>query len=203
MQVGERYWVLDNAEGVERDVLTSAPKAMNYPHKLVDPDATYRTKALYDNLHKVARSGRFLFGAQDATASGFGWNDDSGRSDIERISGKKPAFCSWDFMDIVDADGNLKPEAEKVRRLTCQAFYEGGVISYCWHAPNPVTGGSFYDTSERVVEKILPGGSHHAKFTAMLDRIAVYNRTLVGKNGEQIPVIFRPWHEFDGDWFWW
>lgn len=203
VQVGERYWVLDNAEEVERDTLTSAPKTMNYPHELADPDATYRTKALYDNLHKVARSGRFLFGAQDATASGFGWCNDSGRSDIERISGKKPAFYSWDFMDIVDADGNLKAEAEKVRRLTCQAFYEGGVISYCWHAPNPVTGGSFYDTSERVVEKILPGGSHHARFTAMLDRIAAYNRTLIGKNGEQIPVIFRPWHEFDGDWFWW
>ena len=107
VQVGERYWVLDNAEEVERDALTSAPKTMNYPHELADPDATYRTKALYDNLHKVARSGRFLFGAQDATASGFGWCDDSGRSDIERISGKKPAFYSWDFMDIVDANGNL------------------------------------------------------------------------------------------------
>ena len=37
----------------------------------------------------------------------------------------------------------------------------------------------------------------------MLDQIAEYNKTLIGKNGEQIPVIFRPWHEFDGDWFWW
>ncbi len=203
VQVGQRYWILDNAERIDRDERTSPPKTMHYPHKLVDPQATYRVKALYANLHKIARSGRFLFGAQDATASGYGWCDDSARSDIERISGKKPAFYSWDFMDIVDVEGNLKPEAEKVRRLTCQAFYEGGVISYCWHMPNPVTGGSFYDTSERVVEKILPGGSHHARFTAMLDRIAAYNRTLIGKNGEQIPVIFRPWHEFDGDWFWW
>lgn len=203
VQVGSRYWILDNVKELHCDERTSAPKAMNYPHVLVDPDASYRVKALYSNLHSIARSGRFLFGAQDATASGYGWCDDSARSDIERVSGKKPAFYSWDFMDIVDADGNLLPQSEKVRRLTCQAFSEGGVISYCWHAPNPVTQGSFYDTSERVVEKILPGGSHHAKFTAMLDRIAAYNRTLVGKNGEQIPVIFRPYHEFDGDWFWW
>lgn len=203
VRVGDRYWILDRAEQVICDELTSRPKPMRYPYRLADSAATYRVKALYANLHKIARSGRFLFGAQDATASGYGWCDDSGRSDIERISGKKPAFYSWDFMDIVDVDGNLKPEAEKIRRLTCQAFYEGGVISYCWHAPNPVTGGSFYDTSERVVEKILPGGSCHSRFTAMLDRIAAYNRTLVGKNGEQIPVIFRPWHEFDGDWFWW
>lgn len=39
VQVGERYWVLDNAEEVERDALTSAPKTMNYPHELADPDA--------------------------------------------------------------------------------------------------------------------------------------------------------------------
>src|SRR5699024_9316162 len=146
VQVGERYWILDRAEGVVRDSLTSEPEPMRYPYRLADPDATYRTKALYANLHKIAASGRFLFGAQDATASGYGWCDDSGRSDIERISGRKPAFYSFDFMDVVGPDG-LKPEAEKIRRLTAQAFYEGGVVSYCWHLFNPATGGSFYDTS--------------------------------------------------------
>ena len=27
--------------------------------------------------------------------------------------------------------------------------------------------------------------------------------SLKGKNGEYIPVIFRPFHELNGDWFWW
>lgn len=202
VQVGERYWILDRAEGVVRDSLTSEPEPMRYPYRLADPDATYRTKALYANLHKIAASGRFLFGAQDATASGYGWCDDSGRSDIERISGRKPAFYSFDFMDVVGPDG-LKPEAEKIRRLTAQAFYEGGVVSYCWHLFNPATGGSFYDTSGDAVAKLLPGGELHERFKELLGRIAAYNRTLIGKNGEQIPVIFRPWHEFDGTWFWW
>ena len=70
-------------------------------------------------------SGRFIFGAQDATASGYGWCDDSGVSDIERISGKKPQFYSWDFMNIATPHASLYVEdTKKVRKLTCQAFYE-------------------------------------------------------------------------------
>lgn len=204
VDVGDRYWLYDHAENVVCDKQTSRPLEFNYPYKLVDKDATFRVKALYENLHKVMDSGRFIFGAQDATASGYGWCDDSGKSDIERISGKKPQFYSWDFMNIATphAKHHLQ-DTEKVRRLTCQAFYEGGVISYCWHAANPVTGGSFYETGDSIVKKILPGGAYHKNFTDMLDQVAEYNKTLIGKDGEQIPVIFRPWHEFDGDWFWW
>lgn len=204
VDIGECHWIYDNAEQIRKDKTTSPEKKFVYPYRLVDKKANYRVKALYDNLHQVMASGRFIFGAQDATASGYGWCDDSGVSDIERISGKKPQFYSWDFMNIATPHASLYVEdTKKVRKLTCQAFYEGGVISYCWHAANPVTGGSFYETGDSIVKKILPGGTHHKAFTDMLDQIAEYNKTLIGKNGEQIPVIFRPWHEFDGDWFWW
>ena len=205
VKVGERYWILDHAENVNVDRKTSKRRAMSYPYKLVDPNATYRTKALYANLHKISSSGRFLFGAQDATASGYGWHDNSGKSDIERVAGKTPVFYSWDFMHIARPGINtgMQEDNEKVRRLTCQAFYDGGINSYCWHAMNPVTGGSFYDTTAKVVPQILPGGKYHDKLIAMLDQIADYNKTLIGKNGEHIPIIFRPWHEFDGSWFWW
>lgn len=204
VQLGERLWIYDNAENISCDKKTSCAAKVEYPYAIVDKEATWATKALYANLHRVVRDGKFIFGAQDATASGFGWCDNSGVSDIERISGKKPQFYSWDFMNIATPHSEkLKEDTEKVRRLTCQAFYEGGVISYCWHAANPITGGSFYEVGDSIVKKILPGGTYHAEFVKMLDQIAAYNKTLIGKDGEQIPVIFRPWHEFDGDWFWW
>jgi mannan endo-1,4-beta-mannosidase len=28
-------------------------------------------------------------------------------------------------------------------------------------------------------------------------------KSIKGKRGESVPVIFRPYHEFDGNWFWW
>ena len=33
--------------------------------------------------------------------------------------------------------------------------------------------------------------------------IADFAREAKGKKNELVPMIFRPYHEFDGDWFWW
>jgi len=48
----------------------------------------------------------------------------------------------------------------------------------------------------------LPGGSRHELFKNYLDRLVDFNQTLV-VNGVQVPIIFRPWHEHNGEWFWW
>jgi len=203
VSIGERHWVRDYAENIVVDAKTSKEKPFNFTIKMVDPDATYATKALYSNLIRISNEGRYLFGAQDATISGWGWRDDSGRCDIEEITGKLPAFYSWDFMDFTRYNSDNSASERRDRKQTALAFYEGGVNSYCWHYWNPVTQGSFYDTLVPVVSKILPGGSHHDEFKRLLHVIADYNKTLVGKDGEWIPIIFRPWHEFDGSWFWW
>jgi mannan endo-1,4-beta-mannosidase len=55
----------------------------------------------------------------------------------------------------------------------------------------------------------LPGGAHHEKYKAWLDRFAEFNDELeVGwlkwlGLGTRIPVVFRPFHEHTGSWFWW
>ena len=203
VKLGEKYWIRDHAENIYVDLLTSRPKRMNYNYVLVDDSATYATKALYANLRKTAANGRFLFGQQDATSSGYGWKDDSGRSDIQKITGKLPSFYSWDFMDFTRPNQDNTKDEAKIRKLTAKAFYNGGVNSYCWHFWNPITDSSFYDTSVRVIEKLLPGGSHHEKYKKILEGIAKYDKTLIGRYGEQIPIIFRPFHELDGSWFWW
>lgn len=33
--------------------------------------------------------------------------------------------------------------------------------------------------------------------------VAAFCRTLVDETGARIPIVFRPFHEMDGDWFWW
>lgn len=44
----------------------------------------------------------------------------------------------------------------------------------------------------------MPGGKYNAQFTTYLDIIADYAKGL-----GDIPVLFRPFHENDGGWFWW
>ncbi|MBC7566915.1 MAG: beta-mannosidase, partial [Pedobacter sp.] len=85
-------------------------------------------------------------------------------------------------------------------------YNRGGVTTVAWHFSNPVSAGDFYwndSVSLPAVKYIIPGGEAHTKYLKILDGIADVAKNIKGKNGELIPVIFRPYHEFDGDWFWW
>ncbi len=53
------------------------------------------------------------------------------------------------------------------------------------------------------VKEILPGGKGHNKFMTWLRRVEAFILSLTDKNGKPVPVIFRPWHEYNGGWFWW
>jgi mannan endo-1,4-beta-mannosidase len=68
---------------------------------------------------------------------------------------------------------------------------------------NPSDGKSAWDTTQRTVKDIIPGGSHHDVYVQYLDNIAAYAKTLKGPEGEPIPLLFRPFHELTGTWFWW
>jgi mannan endo-1,4-beta-mannosidase len=50
---------------------------------------------------------------------------------------------------------------------------------------------------------MLPGETNHEAYRANLQAVAAFLKSLRGLAGESIPVIFRPYHEHTGDWFWW
>lgn len=51
--------------------------------------------------------------------------------------------------------------------------------------------------------RILPGGDKNSGFNTYLDRIADFASNLKDDDGNLIPVLFRPFHEQNGGWFWW
>ena len=48
-----------------------------------------------------------------------------------------------------------------------------------------------------VMNQILPGGAYNTEFTAYLDMVADYAKQVDGA------ILFRPFHENTGSWFWW
>ena len=56
------------------------------------------------------------------------------------------------------------------------------------------------DLSNNCARESLPGGKYNAQFTAYMDIIADYALALQAEN---IPVLYRPYHENSGGWFWW
>ncbi len=175
--------------------------------QLIDGQATPATQALYRNLAQLAQHS-VLFGHQDTLAYGVQWVDEPGRSDVHSVTGAYPAVYGWELGDLeLGAEANLDDvNFKKMQDWIKQGFERGGVITVAWHTNSPLTGASSWEVVP-TVEHIIPGGSHHAQFKEYLDTLADFLQelTYTDSDGQEqlIPVIFRPWHEHNGAWFWW
>jgi mannan endo-1,4-beta-mannosidase len=174
--------------------------------KLIDPEATLETRNLYKNLGELAES-HILFGHQHATEYGHGWSGDENRSDVKSVTGSHPAVIGIDFIGFTAGTPDQVKQYKEALRKNVSAIYDrGGVITACWHFSNPVSGGAFYwvdSVSLPAVSYIIPGGEAHQKYKEILRGIGNWAHSVKGSDGKLVPIIFRPYHEFDGDWFWW
>jgi mannan endo-1,4-beta-mannosidase len=177
-----------------------------FSQNLIDKNATKETKALFSNLSKLSKN-HILFGHQHATEYGHGWFAEEDRSDVKSVTGSHPAVIGVDFSGLSGSPDSIIERTERGLRKTIADTYDrGGVTTVSWHFLNPVSGGGFYwvdSISKPAVKYIIPGGSDHEKYKRILKTIADFVKSVKGKNGTLAPMIFRPYHEFDGDWFWW
>ncbi|NGZ77055.1 glycosyl hydrolase [Saccharibacillus alkalitolerans] len=184
--------------------------------QLADPEATPATRSLFAYLSE--KSGKqIMFGHQHDTTVSIAGKDASGNvvSDVYRSTGDYPAVFGWDTLSL---DGYEAPpgvsgdyEASRLGLSAAmkQAHELGGIVTLSTHPYNFATGGSFNDTgntkgaTSSVAVRILPGGDKNGEFNAYLDRIANFANHLKDDAGTPIPVLFRPFHEQNGGWFWW
>lgn len=178
-------------------------QASSQDMKLIDVKATAETKNLYKNLRKLLDKG-VMFGHQDDLAYGFNWKYEKNRSDIHDVVKDYPAVFGWDLGKIEhNSNKNLDSVPfDKMREYIKQVYDMGGVNTISWHVDNPVTKGSAWDNSN-AVSAVLPGGKEYKNYRKWMKNAATFLRSLKGSDGKQIPVIFRPYHELNGGWFWW
>jgi len=148
----------------------------------------------------------YMAGHQDDPFYGVTWEWEYGRSDIKDLTGDYPAVMGFDLGGIEMGDEkNLDsvPFSRISEQLVAHVA-RGGVVTLSWHPRNPLTGGTAWDvTDTTVVRSILPGGEQHEKFQMWMQRVGDFIATLKTDDGQLVPVIFRPWHENNGSWFWW
>lgn len=174
--------------------------------KLVDKHASESVKKLHKKLIQISEKG-FAIGHQDDTSYGLGWNhkDDLStiKSDVQKVTGDFPAVFGFDLGWIeIDKEYNLDTVPfNSMKDLIIDAHKRGGIITISWHLNNPVTEGSSWDKTS-AVSSIIKGGTQREKYELWVSRLADFLGSLK-YNGEDIPVIFRPYHEMNGSWFWW
>ena len=159
---------------------------------------------LMKRLKKLQKKG-IMLGHQDDPVYGTTWKWDEGKSDVQLTAGDYPAVMGFDLGKLeLDSDKNLDDVPfDRMRKEIIAQYQRGGVITLSWHPWNPVTGENAWDPKGDAVKAVLDGGAQAAKFDIWLKKVADYILSLKTCCGEKIPVIFRPWHEMNGGWFWW
>jgi len=113
---------------------------------------------------------------------------------IEKTTGKLPAILGFDY--IVPSD------QEPVNARAIAWHKTGGIVALCWHwgAPDIGTG---YENSKKdfdVAKALTPGTRQNQ---LMREQMAHVADLLTELRDHHVPVLWRPFHEFSGTWFWW
>ena len=163
---------------------------------------------LVQTLFSHVAKGEILYGHQDDLSYGHAWKvedweaDPLDRSDVKAVTGKYPAVMGVEIGGIEMGDRASLDSVDfgLIRKAVLTHAERGGVVTVSWHPRNPLTGGDTWDvSSDGVVASLLEGGALHDLFMdTWLPRLGDFLESLEGT-----PVIFRPWHESNGNWFWW
>lgn len=132
--------------------------------------------------------------------------------------GKTPVIYSTDFGFAKDGDKDSYLARQKMVDEVIRQNKLGSIITLCWHAvpptaDEPVTfqpapgadSTKLHSVQGRLLEKqfedvLTPGTALYKNWCRQVDTIAVYLKKL---QDAHVPVIWRPYHEMNGDWFWW
>lgn len=113
---------------------------------------------------------------------------------IYEKTGKYPAIRGLDYMND-DFNG--------VNKRAADWYEKGGIVTICWHCGCDFSGSwdECMKTELADWDKALTEGTpEYEKLIAGMDKAAEALSKLKDQN---IPVLWRPFHELDGGWFWW
>lgn len=179
----------------------------------VTPNVSPESKALLQLLYSI--SGKYTLTGQHNYPN----TKDASTRQAAEYSGKTPAVYSqdWGFAKDGDKDSYLaRPDiVEEVKRQ----HKLGSIITICWHAvpptadepitfrpkkgepaPEKLASVQGQLTDEQFKDVLTPDSELHKRWCAQVDNIAVFLKQLQDAN---VPVLWRPYHEMNGEWFWW
>jgi mannan endo-1,4-beta-mannosidase len=171
-------------------------------HEPVTPGASPEARALLHFLYAISGkhtlTGQHNFpGAQGASTE----------RTLQR-TGKLPALYGTDWGFAAAGDKDTAYERREVVRQLIKQWHAGCVITLCWHAvppteDEPVT--FLHSVQSRIADAqfadlLTPGTPLHKHWCVQVDMVAEYLKQL---QDARVPILWRPFHEINGDWFWW
>ena len=172
---------------------------------LADPSAQDGAKRLY-KYPKLCYGTKTLSSVMADVA----WNHKVA-DQVYAVTGKYPAMNCYDFIHICVPDDNTWIHYHDITPVTEWAD-AGGLVSLMWHFNVPFSettvvgadgSGVTCDPSKttfKASRALMSGTWEHTWFYAQMDKVIV---VLLKLQDAGISALWRPFHEFDGQWFWW
>lgn len=161
--------------------------------KPVNPSSNKEAQKLLSFLYTI--SGKYTLSGQHNYAHELNKSSDY----VKELTGKYPAVWGSDF-------GNKRARKDMIN-MAVRKYEEGNIITLMYHQGAPVKSIPDSVNPVRYVMKqnewndlIQPGTEINKLWLDDIDSVAVYLKILRDKN---IPVLWRPYHEMNGTWFWW
>jgi len=181
--------------------------------KPVTPNASPEAKALLDFLYRI--SGKYILTGQHNYPN----TRDRNSQFASKYIGRTPVVWSTDmgFAKEGDTDSYLaRPDIVEEAKRQHQI---GSIITICWHAvpptadepvtfrpePGKVAPESLASVQGQLLDQqfkdvLTPGTELYNRWAAQVDSIAFYLKKL---QKARVPILWRPYHEMNGNWFWW
>jgi mannan endo-1,4-beta-mannosidase len=162
-----------------------------------NPATDARARAVLDYLETLqGRTGKRLVSGQFA-GFGSGASLRACQAAYEK-TGHWPAIIGLDYAEF--RTGGL--ETRSVNRLAIEYARKGGLVAMSAHLYNPAspTRGGLRDKGVDLATLLDPAHENHRRWMEELDTLAAGLKELKDAG---VVVQWRPFHEMNGDWFWW
>lgn len=178
----------------------------------VTPDASPEARALLQFLYDI--SGKYTLTGQHNFPNVKSRNTEF----AAKYLGRTPIIFGSDFGHAKPGDSNSYLARPDIVKEAIRQHQLGSIVALCWHAVPPTADepitfmplpnsdpkrlasvqGKLLDEQFRDV--LTPGTELYRRWCAQVDVIAGYLKQL---QDAHVPVLWRPYHEMNGDWFWW
>ncbi|CDF80806.1 glycoside hydrolase (GH26) [Formosa agariphila KMM 3901] len=168
----------------------------------IDAGATYETKNLFQKIGQLSNSSQFAFGQEFPMSFKLdGLRTDLSTSDCKDVTGDHPGVFGIDPHYML-----YKSNEEKQLHIqeAKYAYNNGAIVTFDFHQQSRNDNKIYFDEMSTDQDKSLVydivndiDGSRDWFYNELDDVVNIINSDL------GFPVVFRLYHEMDGDWFWW
>ena len=166
----------------------------NLPFEPVNPNSTTEVKDLLEYLYSL-KGEKILSGQHNYVRANYRSSDS-----LYAITGKKQVVFGLDFGDKKSRDEMLQHVVQRHEKgyIITLMYHQGAPVdSIPPHLPHPVR---YVMNEQEWQDLVTPGTKIYKNWIADIDSVAEGLKYLQDHN---VPVLWRPYHEMNGSWFWW